>query len=192
MSQNASNTRGDVREDALEKRSSVVRSVLVILALGAGFIVVPRVMHGYVNRGPAEDAPDFTAVVVANAPDGQKSLNLAALRGHPVLLDFWATWCPPCQAELPIMNGLAARFKDKGLVVVGVNTSDEEGLAAPLVARRNIGFPIVYDRGDAIASKYGVNNLPTLVLVSKEGKIVAVRRGVTSDSDLERLIRREL
>jgi thiol-disulfide isomerase/thioredoxin len=141
-----------------------------------------------------EDAPDFSAPLVANPLDGpeQKTLSLAALRGHPVILDFWATWCGPCQAEMPIVNGIAQRFKDRGLVVVGVNTSDERGLAERFVARRGVSFPIVYDEGNSVAHSFRVDNLPTLVVVSKTGKIVAIRHGITSDSDLERLVRQVL
>ncbi|MCL2777670.1 MAG: TlpA family protein disulfide reductase [Polyangiaceae bacterium] len=193
MNQDASTTRPDIALRAPSK-SGLGRVVLMVIVLGAGFAATSRITHSCENQGPAVDAPDFTAAVIANGPEGpgQASLNLAALRGRPVLLDFWATWCPPCQVELPIINGLAARFKDRGLVVVGVNTSDKPGLAADLVVRRAIGFPIVSDEDNAIAQKYNVDNLPTLILVSKEGKVVAVRRGVTSDAELERLVRRVL
>jgi thiol-disulfide isomerase/thioredoxin len=137
--------------------------------------------------------------VVANAPDApagpvseKTTMTMSALRGHPVVLDFWATWCGPCQAEAPIVNGIAQRFKDRGLVVIGVNTSDAEGLAARFAIKKGLTFPIVFDDGNAIANKYRVDNLPTLIVVSKEGKMVAVRHGVTSDAELERLVRQVL
>jgi thiol-disulfide isomerase/thioredoxin len=122
---------------------------------------------------------------VANGEKPQ--LSLSELKGKPVLLDFWATWCGPCQAEAPVVNKIAQRFKDRGLVVVGVNTSDQPGLAAPWVKGHGISFPIVFDDA-GIGEKYGVDSLPTLVLVSKEGKVLAVRTGVTTDSELERLV----
>jgi thiol-disulfide isomerase/thioredoxin len=137
-----------------------------------------------------EDAPEFTAPIVANAPEPeQKTLSLASLRGHPVVLDFWATWCAPCRAETPIVNGIAQRFKDRGLVVVGVNTSDEPGLAEAYVRAKGLVFPIVFDEHNRVASQFRADTLPTLVVVSKTGKIVAVRHGLTSETDLERLVR---
>lgn len=167
--------------------------VLVVLALAAAFAFVPRLTNGCGKASGNEDAPDFTATVVANPLDPtQTTLTLGALRGHPVVLDFWATWCGPCQAEAPIVNAIAQRFRDKGLVVIGVNTSDAEGLAEKYAAKKGLSFPIVYDDGNTIANKYKVDNLPTLIVVSKEGKIIAVRHGVTSDSDLERLVRQVL
>jgi cytochrome c biogenesis protein CcmG/thiol:disulfide interchange protein DsbE len=181
------------RGTAASERAHTLRMTLVIVALAAGFAFVPRVTQSCGKASGTEEAPDFTASVVANAPDPtQAKITMSALRGHPVVLDFWATWCGPCQAEAPIVNGLAQRFKDKGLVVIGVNTSDAEGLAARYAVKKGLSFPIVYDEGNAIANKYRVDNLPTLIVVSKDGKMVAVRHGVTSDADLERLVRQVL
>ncbi len=157
----------------------------ILLAMLFGFAVLPRLFPNAQSAFVGKDAPDFTLDMVANAETPK--VTLAQLKGKPVLLDFWATWCGPCQAEAPILDKVAQRFKDKGLVVVGVNTSDEPGRAAPWAKAHNISFPIAYD-ANVVALKYGVENLPTLVLLSKEGKVLAVRTGVTSDAELERLV----
>jgi cytochrome c biogenesis protein CcmG/thiol:disulfide interchange protein DsbE len=175
--------------------SHSARMVMVVLALAAGFAIVPRATAGCGKATGDEDGPDFTASVIANAAEpAQTTMTLSSLRGHPVLIDFWATWCQPCQAELPIVNGIARRFKDKGLVVLGVNTEDQNGrqLAPVLAARKGLTFPILLDDDHAVASKYHVSGLPTLVVLSKEGKIIAVRSGVTGEDELERLIRKVL
>ncbi len=168
------------------------RAVLVVLALAAGFALVPRLSKGCEPASLDEEAPSFSARVVANGGELPPTLELASLKGHPVVLDFWATWCGPCRAEAPIVNTIAQRYRDKGLVVVGVNTSDEDGLAAEYVKRKGLGFPIVYDAGNTIAKAYGVSSLPTLVVVSKTGRIVAIRHGVTSDGALDEIVRRYL
>jgi len=190
---------GPAAEAPPRERQSSVRAALVVVALAAGFALVPRMTKGCEGAALDEDAPNFTARVVANgenlrAGDGAvpQALELNSLRGRPVVLDFWATWCGPCQAQSPIVNAIAERYKDKGLAVVGVNTSEEDGLAARFVKKKGLGFPIVYDENNAIAKQYGVSNLPTLVVVSKAGKIVAVRRGVTSDSALDEIVRKHL
>lgn len=166
------------------------RMIMVVIALSAGFFVVPRLTQSCNASTSTEVAPDFTANVVANPIDaGQKTFTLSAYKGRPVVLDFWATWCGPCQAEAPIVNGIAQRFKDKGLVVVGVNTSDTPGLAERFVTKKNLGFTMVFDENNDVAHKFHVDNLPTLVVINKAGMVTAVRHGITSDSDLERLIR---
>jgi thiol-disulfide isomerase/thioredoxin len=181
---------------------SSMRSALGVLALAAGFALIPRATKGCESASLDEDAPGWEAKVVANGanlpadPSGaalpSDRLKLESLRGHPVILDFWATWCGPCQMEAPVVNAIGQRYKDRGLAVVGVNTSDEDGLAAQFIRQKHLAFPVVYDEGNSIAKKYGVTSLPTLVVVSKTGKVVAIRTGVTSDSALDEIVRRYL
>lgn len=195
---------------ASKRKPSYSGAALVVLALAAGFALIPRVTRGC-EAGASTDevAPDFKARIVANGdnlgaigveggaartPGGEapNTLELSSLRGRPVLLDFWATWCGPCQAEAPIVNTIAQRYKSRGLAVIGVNTSDEDGLAAQFVRKKGLGFPIVYDEGNHIARQYRVGSLPTLIVVSKAGRIVAIRHGVTSDAALDDIVRRYL
>src|SRR5687768_16480493 len=105
------------------ERPQTVKTVAIVIALAAGFALIPRATRGCEGGLSNEEAPDFTAKVVANAPaPPQDTLKLSSLRGKPVILDFWATWCGPCQAEAPIVNAISQRYREKGLVVIGVNT----------------------------------------------------------------------
>lgn len=185
--------------DEGSSRADSLRAAVAVFLLAAGFALIPRVTKGCEAASLDEPAPDFKARVVANGEalavssgSAPATVDLASLKGHPVLLDFWATWCGPCQAESPIVNTIAQRYKDRGLVVVGVNTSDEDGLAAAFVRKKGLKFPMVYDEGNRIAKAYGVSTLPTLVVVSKTGRVVAIRNGVTSDSALDEIVRRYL
>jgi cytochrome c biogenesis protein CcmG, thiol:disulfide interchange protein DsbE len=171
-----------------------VLAVLVLVLIG-GFALLPRLFKAPGSALDGKEAPDFTLDVVANenpSPASGASLTLSQLRGKPVLLDFWATWCGPCQEETPMVDKVAKRYRDRGLVVVGVNTSDVAQRARPFAERNRISFPIVFDTNSAVASGYGVENLPTLVLVSRAGKVLAVRTGITDDSELESLVKEAL
>lgn len=164
---------------------------LLVLALIVGFAVVPRAFHQ--NALTGKDAPDFSLNVVAGAKgDASTQVKLSDLRGKPVLLDFWATWCGPCNQEAPIVNRIAKRYADQGLVVVGVNTSDQDGNAAAWARGRDLAYPLVFDTNDETAHVYGVSSLPTLVLVSRAGKVLELHPGTADESSLDALVKEAL
>ncbi len=177
---------------AQEERASGLAIGTLVVTLVAGFAILPRLFPGKGSALVGKDVPDLSLAMVANAPAGATSLSLDGLRGHAVLLDFWATWCGPCRKEVPIVDRIAQRYGNQGLEVIGVNTSDEAGNAAPFAKSHHLSFPIAYDEGQRIGSAFGVESLPTLVVISKEGKIVAVRMGETSESDLDEMVKRAL
>lgn len=118
-------------------------------------------------------APAFTL----NNPQGNP-VRLADFRGKFVLLNFWATWCPPCVKEMPSMERLAKRFEGRPFVVVGISL-DEEGAAKvnPFIAKLGITFPILLDPESKISGHYGANDLPTTFLINPGGKVVMAAKG---------------
>ena len=113
-------------------------------------------------------APDFT---LPNAQ--QQPIALSSLRGKVVLLNFWATWCGPCQEEMPSLEALYGRYKDKDFVVVGVSL-DEEGWSAIQDFTKHIpvSFPILLDTQQAISDLYQVYRIPETYLIDPSGKII--------------------
>ncbi|MBL8613451.1 MAG: TlpA family protein disulfide reductase [Myxococcales bacterium] len=182
MAQSRTDSKGPAPADG-DRPLYGVAVAFVFAAVLAGFALMPRLVAA---RQIGADAPDAEAAYVTNATGRFK---LTEHRGKAVILDFWATWCGPCRAELPVVARVAARYRDAGLVVVGVNTSDEAGNAAAYARDAKLDFPIAFDEGNRIARAFHVENLPTLVIIGKDGKIVAVRTGITSDSELDRLAR---
>ena len=87
-------------------------------------------------------------------------IDLAALRGKPVWINFMATWCPPCQDEFPLMNGFAARYADDGLVVVAIDVKEEEGLVASFAQNLGATFPLGLDGDGHAAETWGAIALP--------------------------------
>jgi cytochrome c biogenesis protein CcmG/thiol:disulfide interchange protein DsbE len=175
---------------------STLGPLALVLGLVAGFAILPRVFRSHGAAGPGRDAPDFTLSVVANAASlagGKPTLSLSELRGRAVLLDFWATWCEPCRLQAPIVEQIARRWSDRGVVVVGVNTDTPgEGDPRTFASAWGLTYPVVKDEVGLASRAYGVEALPTLVVVSRLGKIIAVRAGVTDDAELERLVRQAL
>jgi thiol-disulfide isomerase/thioredoxin len=165
---------------------------LLVSLLVFGFALLPRVFRGQGGALVGRPAPDFTVPAVLNALDGKAQFSLGDVRGRPVILDFWATWCGPCRVEAPLLDRVAKRFAERGLVVVGVNTNDEEGLAEAWARRTGLSYPIVYDTDSSVARTYQVASFPTLVVVNREGAVHAVRVGVTDEGELDRIVRQIL
>ena len=111
-----------------------------------------------------ESAP---ALVVPQVGGG--TIDLAALRGKPVWINFMATWCPSCQDELPLMNGFAARYADKGLVVIAIDVREEEGAVATFARRLNVSFPMGLDADGRVSTRWGAIALPIHFWIDAEG-----------------------
>jgi len=101
------------------------------------------------------------------------------LAAGPVVLDFWATWCHPCLAELPELETLHQRYRGRGLTVIGISEDGPRNFARvrPLAARLGITFPVVLDQDGRLQQLYQVGALPTTVLIDTAGTIVTVREG---------------
>lgn len=111
-------------------------------------------------------APPFSLT----RPDGS-ALSLGDLRGKVVLLDFWATFCPPCLAALPDLQALHAKYESEGFVVVGLTVEDRPALVRKATAAAGVRYPVV-EATPAVWNAYKVTALPALVLVGRDGRIV--------------------
>jgi thiol-disulfide isomerase/thioredoxin len=174
---------------------STLGALGVVLMLLVGVALLPRVLRSLAGAGVGRDAPEFRLSVVANGTPAQggNELSLGALRGRPVLLDFWATWCEPCRIEAPIVDRVARRWRDRDLVVVGVNTdTPDQGDPRAFARSYGLSYPIVRDDQGSASHAYGVEELPTLVMISRTGKVLAVRTGIADDAELERPVRQAL
>ena len=119
------------------------------------------------------EAPDFTLAM----PDGKQNLSLGSLRGKVVLLNFWATWCPPCREEMPSMERLHQEFRDQGLAVAAVDLQESPKQVARFMKDFRLSFPAVLDADGKVAARYQVRALPATFLVDRAGRVVAQALG---------------
>ncbi len=113
-------------------------------------------------------APDFTLTSL----DGE-TITLSDLRGQVVVLNFWASWCPPCKAEMPAMQHTYQDFKDQGLVVLAVNSTAQDTLTAAqdFISQNGLTFPVPLDQSGEITRLYRVQSLPTSFFIGADGVI---------------------
>ncbi len=135
-----------------------------------------------------DKAPDFTLKL----SDG-RTVSLSDYEGKAVLLHFWATWCPPCRAELPEMDKLAkqldAQGNDSKLAFLAVCISDTEKSRASFMQKNQYTFTGGLDAQGKLANAYSVEAIPTSVLISPDGKIVKMHTGMMSKADLESFVK---
>ena len=119
----------------------------------------------------AEEQQRASADLTLPDLDG-KEWNLHSLHGKVVLVNFWATWCPPCRKEIPDLEALYARYQKEGLVILGI--SDEEASkVAPFVQEHNITYPILLDKGRRVNDLFAVGGIPKSFVYDRDGKLVA-------------------
>jgi peroxiredoxin len=101
-----------------------------------------------------------------------KSWRLQDLRGKVVLVNFWATWCPPCRKEMPDLQALYDKFKDQGFIVLSISDEDAAKVA-PFIAERKIGYPVLLDPGRRVNEAFAVEGIPKSFVYDRQGKLVA-------------------
>ena len=138
-------------------------AVLALLAWRAG----PQVAAALGAGAAGSDAPALTVSTLAG-----EEVSLDGLQGQVVLVNFWATWCPPCRMEMPGFQRVWDSRRERGLVVLGLSSErgDEAGVRRFLAAR-GITYPVAVTGGEAAASFGGVRALPTSILIDRQGRV---------------------
>jgi peroxiredoxin len=158
-------------------------SVLRLLCLGALISLGWRPVAG---QAPGDTAPDFTLKTLAG-----DSVRLSDLKGRPVVVNFWGTWCPPCRDEIPMLVAAYDAHRGDSLVILGVNGRDQE-LSTRVVERfvtdLHVDFPVLLDVKGRTRRRYRVRALPATVFIGTDGTVRAVNFGpLTSEEFQQRL-----
>ncbi|HTO52319.1 MAG TPA: TlpA disulfide reductase family protein [Myxococcota bacterium] len=138
--------------------------------------------------GPARavDAGQPAPAFSAHALDGESTLSLSNYKGKVVYLDFWASWCGPCQAAMPVIESLRNEFPADQFQVLAVNVDQDPAKAKAFLERRKVGYPSVSDPEGRLPATYGLKTMPTSYLIDRNGVVHSVHAGF-KPSDAEGL-----
>ncbi len=125
-------------------------------------------------------APDFTLQTL----DGE-SVSLSDYRGKLVMINFWASWCPPCNSEMPDLQRYYEQHQDDDFIILGVNYQDTPDKVQAFVEKYGVTFPILLDSDGRVANLFGVQGLPTSFFVDKEGNVLGYQPGPVTKEMLE-------
>ncbi len=127
----------------------------------------------------ARPAPDFGLQLF----DGSR-FRFSEQRGRVVVLNFWASWCTPCRAEMPHFETAYRAYKDRGVLFIGLAVQDDPAAAVALLKELGISYPAGPDPGNEIALAYQVSGLPTTIFISRDGKLVRKWTGTLTEQQL--------
>jgi peroxiredoxin len=151
----------------LAKTLGLVLGLLAVMAAPAAAATHYLQVLGLQPPTEQVEAPDFTLKDL-----NSRKVRLADFRGKVVFLNFFATWCVPCRAEMPAMERLHREFKGKGLVVLAVDIQESARTVRPFVRELQLSFPALLDEDGSVAYMYAVRPVPATYLISREGRIV--------------------
>lgn len=171
-----------------QKRWYTLTAILIVFGIGA--LLWGRVPTGAetgaLPPAPAvgHPAPEFTLATL----DGE-AITLSDLRGQPVVMNFWASWCGPCRAEMPELQRLHERLADAGVVMLGVNQGEAPDVVARYRAEIGVDFPTALDQRTGVSQQYLVNSLPTTFFIDRDGVIQTLFIGPMTDAVLAENLR---
>jgi cytochrome c biogenesis protein CcmG/thiol:disulfide interchange protein DsbE len=177
-----------VRSDATPGRVQRVAQLAALIGVAALLgLLIWKVAFGRTTgaadelaEGKLVHAPAFTL----DRLDRDGKLGVSDLRGKAVVVNFWASWCVPCRDEAPVLQKTYERYRDQGLVVLGVDVNDFRQDARRFMKRYGLSYPIVYDGKGSTVGKWGVRGFPETFFVDRSGKLVGER--IEGAVDIER------
>lgn len=165
-----------------KKKTRLIMRVSILVLLTA---VIVFTIYNNLSKGKTEvlragnEAPDFELVDMNG-----ETHRLSEYKGQGVFLNFWGTWCKPCEREFPLMDKQYQEYKDQGVQILAVNIAEPNLVVQKYIDQRDLTFPVLIDKTKSVMNAYNINPLPTTILINPEGRIEKTITGEMTEQDI--------
>lgn len=164
----------------------ILSGILLVAAAAIGFLIT--------NRAPEQAAGKSSGPVQVGMQMGDfslpdlegRSVHLRDYRGQWVLINAWATWCPPCRSEMPDLNSFYQQHQEKGFVILGVNAGESREQAAGFASSLGLGFPVLLDVDEKLMDALFIRDFPTSILIDRNGIVKTIHIGMMTREQMDR------
>ncbi|WP_260286076.1 thiol-disulfide oxidoreductase ResA [Peribacillus aracenensis] len=171
-----------------KKKRRLISRTIILLLLGAALVFAlytnfTKDKNESLRKG--SDAPNF----VLTDMEG-KEHKLSDYKGKGVFLNFWGTYCKPCEYEMPYMDNQYKNFKEQGVEILAVNVGESDYAVNNFITKHDLTFPVMIDKGREVENAYRVDVLPVTFLVDKEGKVIDIITGALTEESIQKHMER--
>ncbi|WHY54958.1 thiol-disulfide oxidoreductase ResA [Peribacillus simplex] len=171
-----------------KKKRRLISRTIILLLLGAALVFAlytnfTKDKNESLRKG--SDAPNF----VLTDMEG-KEHKLSDYKGKGVFLNFWGTYCKPCEYEMPYMDNQYKNFKEQGVEILAVNVGESDYAVNNFITKHDLTFPVMIDKGREVENAYRVDILPVTFLVDKEGKVIDIITGALTEESIQKHMER--
>ncbi|MGE7905628.1 thiol-disulfide oxidoreductase ResA [Peribacillus sp. NPDC094092] len=171
-----------------KKKRRLISRTIILLLLGAALVFAlytnfTKDKNESLRKG--SDAPNF----VLTDMEG-KEHKLSDYKGKGVFLNFWGTYCKPCEYEMPYMDNQYKNFKEQGVEILAVNVGESDYAVNNFITKHDLTFPVMIDKGREVENAYRVDILPVTFLIDKEGKVIDIITGALTEESIQKHMER--
>ncbi len=169
------------RRKQLKIRDTAIAAGAILLLIALGWMLLR-------SSGTQSVAPPRIGAALGEfslSDINGKNVRLSDYQGKPVLINAWATWCPPCKAEMPLLNQYYQSHASQGFTLLAVNAGDSRDQAASFANQNGLAFPVLLDPGTRLLGQMAIDSFPTSILIGRDGKVKAIHVGMFTPESLE-------
>ncbi|MBK8026576.1 MAG: TlpA family protein disulfide reductase [Chloroflexi bacterium] len=164
-------------------KKSAGSQLLIVLAVSFLTVGVAILMLTATSSATTGETPEFTAPLLTG-----ETVRLSDYRGEVVMLNFCATWCPPCRAEMPAIQQAYQRYHDEGFTVMAINHSEAPAQVGQFINALSLRFPVVLDQQAQLQKAFGISGYPTSIFLDAGGSVYGTHTGMLTEAQLTRYI----